>query len=163
MLVAERSGVAELPALRLRPDDPLLVDEFAREPDVAASSIFPLRASLMVNAAGQPVVSVRGLGSVEGAPARVVGVLEPYHREDRDRDAGASGKHRYVPLGDIAVTLGLNKPAVTQNVKRCREQLAEFYEAIEGHPPGNHLLVESRPQKGYRLDPDCRFVDPPDS
>ena len=53
----------------------------------------------------------------------------------------------------------MTKPAVGQNVKRCRDELAELYEAVAGVPPTEPLLIQTRPQKGYRLDPDCRFVD----
>lgn len=155
MIVAERAGAAILPDLRQRPPLPTAEPEPVAEADAATPSIFPLRVSLAIAHEARPIVTVHGLGSVEGAPAKVVGRLKPQHDEDL-AEGLAPEDHRFVLSATLSAA---SKEAAAQNVKRCRDLLAEYFEAIEGHPPPKPLLIENRRQKGYRLDPHCRFVD----
>jgi hypothetical protein len=98
------------------------------------------------------VVDVIGLTSVAGPPARVPHALRPAFDEDR-RSGIAPEDHRYrmgTTLPDLA---GMNKRTIRKSVQRCRKQLAEEYERLHGEAPPGHLLIQTRPQRGYRLDP----------
>ena len=121
MMVAERAGEPALPDTTHR----LVAETAARgiptEAEQAPSRIFPLRVSLACADEGPPRVTVRGLGSIVGAPARVVRELKPYHDEDCARHLPPES-HRFIPPGYLAAS----KPAVSQNVRRCRVQLAEY-------------------------------------
>jgi 7-cyano-7-deazaguanine synthase in queuosine biosynthesis len=121
-------------------------------------SIFPLKVTL--EETGKRLrLTVRGLGSIEGAPVTAVKGLKPYHAEDVTAGLGPH-EHRYVPAGGLAAAMSTSKQDTVQRVRRCRRDLAEQYEAVEGVPPPTPLLIENRKQKGYRLDPNARFLEP---
>ncbi|MFC3086255.1 7-cyano-7-deazaguanine synthase [Tabrizicola soli] len=102
-----------------------------------------------------PVIDIRGLGTLQGAPARVAHELKPDF--DADRAAGLSrDAHRFIAQGDLAKRVGVAKTTITQGVKRCRKALAELYHDLVGAPPALPLLIESKKARGYRLDPDIR-------
>ena len=128
----------------------------ARQGRSAGSGIFPLQVELSPSEMPPRLVAI-GLGAVAGAPVKVVRALKPAH--DRDRTEGLLREDfRFTATGDIGAALKMSKEAVTKNVERCRDQLAELHLVVEGAPPAEPLLIQNRPQKGYRLDPDCRFV-----
>ena len=90
--------------------------------------------------------------------ATVVAPLRPVH--DADVEGGrCPTDFRFTAAGAVASALKTNKSVVEQRIRRCRRELAEFYREIEGKPPGQPLLIENRAQKGYRLDPESRFVE----
>lgn len=125
-------------------DDPVVAD--------VVDGIFPLR--LTFDPDGSPRLRVIGLGDFSGKSYQVVGKLRPYHEEDR-KSATAPERHCFAPPGH----LGETKERVRQQIKRCRSELAEAYEIIEGQPPETDLLIETGNPHGYRLDPHARFSD----
>lgn len=138
------------PLRQRRPEDP------AEAPDLVLDRGRPLEVTFTVEK-GRPVISVRGLGRVEGAPARTAHELKPEFDEDRQA-ALPRTEHRYVATGTLATRLELSKDAVAQQVGRCRKELAQFHEEVFGSPPGRPLLIENKARHGYRLDPDIRVV-----
>lgn len=131
-------------------------------PDTEESSTPPPRfgAALEVRLmrdGGTPGVEVTRLGAASGAHFQVVEELHPEHREDLRRRRAAAD-YRYLPVGELARRIGASKSAIAVHVKRCRDDLAELFEAVFGAPPEDPLLIQNRRQKGYRLDPDARFV-----
>ena len=126
----------------------------ADEPAVAdvVEGIFPLR--LTFDPDDGPLLRVAGLGDFSGKSYQVIGKLRPYHEQDR-KSATLPERHRFVPPGH----LGETKERVRQQIKRCRSELAEAYEIIEGQPPETDLLIETGNPHGYRIDPRARFLD----
>lgn len=106
-------------------------------------------------------IEVKDLGVVEGAPAGPVFALRPQFAADRS-EGRAPDDHRYVPAGQMTPEAGESKSAVTQNVRRCRKELAEYYQAVMGCPPECDLLIQNRKGSGYRLDPRVMLVEPPE-
>lgn len=131
-------------------------DTFGDAPDLVLDQDRPLEVAFKEEN-GRPVITVLGLGCVEGAPARIAHELRPEF--DEDRQAGLPRtKHRYVATGTLATRLETSKDAVAQHVGRCRKELAQFHEEVFGSPPGRPLLIENKARHGYRLDPDIRVV-----
>lgn len=125
----------------------------AATPDAtdAPAGIFPLR--LEFDAGAGPYLRIGGLGEFRGAHLKIVDGLKPNH--DAACAAGLEPDHHEFVL---AGALG-DKGTVRQHAKRCRDEFAESYEAVEGAPPQEHLLIHSNARgQGYRLDPEARFV-----
>lgn len=102
-------------------------------------------------------LDVKDLGTVSGEPASIAHALKPVF--DEDRNAGRPiDECRYTLAKNITTTKKMSASAVTKNIQRCREELAEFYVAVEGTPPAEPLLIQSRGPKGYRLDPTIRVI-----
>jgi 7-cyano-7-deazaguanine synthase in queuosine biosynthesis len=130
------------------------VDEFDEVPEAGA----PLRVAFFMEGA-RPVVDVIGLTSVVGPPARVPHALKPAFDEDK-RNGTAPDDHQFrigTTLPDLA---DMNKRTIRKSVERCRKQLAEEYEQLHGEPPPGHLLIQTQPSRGYRLDPYIVVVPP---
>lgn len=107
--------------------------------------------------AGADRVEVLGLGAVQGLPASVAHALKTIF--DEDQAAGRSvGDCQYTLAKLIQLAKDMKPTAVTKNIQRCREELAEFYLALEGRLPSEPLLIQSHIPKGYRLDPTIRVV-----
>lgn len=103
------------------------------------------------------MVDVRDLDTVSGRPAEIAHGLKAAF--DADRRAGLRPQdHQFVPPGAIPSSRPFTKRAVIAAVKRCRDQLAEAHEAQLGRSPDRDLLIETRPQRGYRLDPEIHVV-----
>lgn len=100
-------------------------------------------------------LDVKDLGMVSGEPASVAHALKPVFDEDRNLGRPIDDC-RYTLAKNITTTKKMSVSAVTKNIQRCREELAEFYAAMEGNPPAEPLLIQSRGPKGYRLDPTIR-------
>lgn len=126
----------------------------AEEPSLTDTEepMFPLR--LIFDPDAGPLLRVVGLGKFSGRPFQVVGTLRRFHEEDC-MAATSAECHRFIPAG----RLGATKDSARQHVSRCRAELAEAYAAVEGQPPDQDILIESKPHKGYRLDPLARFVE----
>lgn len=148
MLIAERAGHIDLAGLRRVAHVPSPDQD--DDPDIV-HSIFPLSV-VLEKGSKDWTVKVAGLGDIIGAPANLVADLEPYHRNDVEQGVRRD-EHRYLMPYDLHAS----KASVRQNVKRCRDQLAELYELVEGEPPPRELLIEGKAPKGYRLDPEGRF------
>lgn len=102
-------------------------------------------------------LDVKDLGMVSGEPASVAHALKPVF--DEDRNAGRPiDECRYTLAKNITTTKKMSVSAVTKNIQRCREELAEFYLAMEGILPAEPLLIQSHGPKGYRLDPTIRVI-----
>ena len=147
-----RAGDPRAESRRLTPRAPVDPDE----QDLVFDPDHPLEVTFTHE--GQiPVIDIRGLGTLQGAPARVAHELKPDF--DADRAAGLPrDAHRFIAQGDLARRLGVAKATATQRVKRCRKVLAELYRDLVGAQPASPLLIESGKTRGYRLDPDIRLV-----
>jgi hypothetical protein len=113
--------------------------------------IFPLR--LIFHADAGPTLHIKGLGEFRGAHLGMVGGLKPYLEEDVEAGLPPD-RHRWIPTGRLG-----NKGTVRQHARRCRDEFADQYEAVEGRRPDSHLLVHTNSPKGYRLDPEARFLE----
>lgn len=102
-------------------------------------------------------LDVKDLGMVSGEPASVAHALKLVFDEDRNLGRPIE-ECRYTLAKNIATTKKMSVSAVTKNIQRCREELAEFYLAMEGIPPAEPLLIQSHGPKGYRLDPTIRVI-----
>ncbi len=125
----------------------------------AAPVPFPLQVAFFVEGPDH-VIQVKHLGSVRGRPAGVAHALRGQFETDR-AEGLSRDNHRFVPVGRIKISgeFATDK-AARQLIKRCRSELGEFYKAIFQCLPPQPLLIENKPQKGYRLDPDCRVIAP---
>ncbi|MCQ0972270.1 7-cyano-7-deazaguanine synthase, partial [Paracoccus sp. TK19116] len=103
------------------------------------------------------LISVRGLGRIEGAAARTACMMKPEFDEDRHRGLSRE-EHRYVPTGTLATRASVSKEVVAQHVRRCRKELAQFHHQLFDRPPARPLLIESEGRRGYRIDPDIRVL-----
>lgn len=119
-----------------------------------SSSIFPLR--LVFDPDRGPHLRIIGLGEFQGAHFGLVRNLKPWHDEDCAKQLTPES-HRYVAAGRLG-----SKETTRQHAKRCRDELADTYESIEGTRPADPLLIHSKNPGGYRLDPEARFFDAPD-
>lgn len=144
--------------------DPLTLDDLRIAPAprsgygaAAPPPLFPLRVAFFeMNDA--PAIEVDGLGCVRHGPAAVAHDLKPQY-EDDITEGLAPENHRFVPLATLSASGRHVAPnTVAQMVKRCRDELAEFYAAIEQRKPDRPLLIENRRNKGYRLDPTLRAI-----
>jgi len=123
---------------------------------------FPLQVSFsQLGEVGSPVdvVDVKGLGSVTGLPASVAHGLKTIFDEDQAEGLPIESC-RYVTAKLIPMKSNIKAAAVTKNIQRCRDQLSEYYVAVEGSEPAEPLLIQSSGPKGYRLDPTIRIVKP---
>jgi hypothetical protein len=127
------------------------------EVDVVLRPEAPLRVKFLIEDR-RYIVDVVGIGTVRGQPARVPHALKPAFDEDRSRGLGPMD-HRYLIAVGLPLLEGQNKRAIRKSIERCRESLAEDYERVFGKRPDRHLLIETKPSKGYRLDPDIDVVD----
>jgi hypothetical protein len=118
----------------------------------AATSIFPLRLSFDPDAG--PRLHIAGLGAFSVAHFDIVDKLRPYHAQGCA--ASGSTDHEFVAPGRFG-----NKELVRQHVRRCRSEFSTAYEAVEHRAPDNPILIQNQPRRGYRLDPEARFVENP--
>jgi 7-cyano-7-deazaguanine synthase in queuosine biosynthesis len=118
--------------------------------------LLPLQVEFTQDRRG-PIVSVRELGDILADQALLLHRMKPKYDEDIVA-ALSREKHRY--SRPVELLPDRSKEAVKMLVARCRRDLRDNYVAIMGEPPPRHLLIESRPQRGYRLDPDIRIVKP---
>lgn len=90
-------------------------------------------------------------------------IVDPLHRrQEEDRRQGRERSEcRYFAAGDLARDLAITKQAAAMDVKRVRQALAELYAAVSGVPPREPLLIETGDPRGYRIDPDTRFLASP--
>ena len=123
------------------------VHEVDEVPEVGA----PLRVAFFMDGE-RHIVDVIGLTSVAGPPARVPHALKPAFDEDR-RNGVAPEDYQYKIGTTLPELAGMNKRTIRKSVERCRKQLAEEYERLHGEPPPGHLLIQTWPSRGYRLDP----------
>jgi hypothetical protein len=112
--------------------------------------IFPLHV-IFSDGPGGVAIEVLRLGTVMGSPAKAAHALRGYHDEDRAEGREAA-LHRYMrpPCG-----LATSKDNFRAMVTRVRTQLADYYRGLDIGDPPSALLIENKPQKGYRLDPTC--------
>ena len=127
------------------------IDEVDEVPEAGS----PLCVSFSMDGARHVV----DMTTVFGPPARVPHALKPAFDEGR-RIGIAPADHRY----QIGTTLpdlgGMNKTSIRKAVARCRKQIATEYERLHGEPPPEHLLIQTKRSKGYRLDPGIIIVSP---
>jgi hypothetical protein len=128
-----------------------LLDDEEDDP-IWEETIFPLRLVYDPNAG--PHLTIKGLGSFSGAHVGLIGRLKPHLESDLAAKLRLE-EHTWVPPGRLGE---LSKDTVRQHARRCRREFATEFEAIEGAPPQVPILVQSKPSKGYRLDPEARFV-----
>jgi len=137
------------------------LDEPALQKEGLAPSLHPLLVAFYtIDERTRHIVEVSGLGCVRGAPAAVAHDLKPYYEEDLAAGL-APQNHRYVSPGELAAKRRhVARNSVSQQVNRCRNQLAEYYHAVMQEPPDRDLHIENLRPKGYRLDPLIRIVRP---
>lgn len=123
----------------------------ADETDLVPDPDAPLRVAF-ADENGIPVVRIEGLCVLTGPQARVPTELNPTFLEDRDNQL-APEDHRYVTSGALAISLGVSKKAIRQQVKRSRQILGESYQTVHGKEPDKDRFVQTRTPKGYRLAP----------
>lgn len=153
MVVSARTGMPILPDItQVAPifDSVPVIAPTERE-DTGTDALFPLRVS-MYSRGTRPELEVKGLGIVTGRPAGVAHALRAQFEADI-AEGLEPDDHAYVAAGTLTQEAGPSKEAVARNVKRCRDQLAEFHFVVEGALPEHDLLIESRRPRGYRLDP----------
>ena len=151
-MIIIQTGSTKLPPIKPRP--PTLPS--GPEQNLSPQNTTRLEISFEVQD-GEHRISVRSLGVIHGAPARVGHHLRPQFEEDLAM--GLHGEaYTFTPAGKLAKCDGSTKEAIVQNVKRCRDELSDFYRGIYGEDPPDVLLIQSRKPKGYRLDPDCRII-----
>lgn len=141
-----------LASLSQASDEPAVSAELVEEealPARAGQDLFPLR--LVYDPDGGPELLIRGLGMFRGAHLGLVGRLRPFLEADVSAGLPADD-HRWVPTGTVGP-----KDRVRQHARRCRNEFAEQYEIVEGRKSDSHILIQSQPPHGYRLDPDSRF------
>lgn len=124
------------------------VDEVDCVPEPGA----PLHVSFSMTG-DRHMVDVIGLSTLAGLPARVPHALKPILDEDR-LNCLAPTDHRYVIGTTLPALADMSKESIRKSVERCRKQLAHEYKRLHGRSPEDHLLVQNRPSRGYRLDPD---------
>jgi len=107
---------------------------------------------------GRRIVDVIGLATLMGPPARVPYALKPVFDEDK-RNGVAPTDYRYSIATKLPDLADMNKLSIRKAVERCRRQLAKEYRQLHGEPPARHLLIQTQPSKGYRLDPTVVVVD----
>lgn len=162
MILAELAGTATLPAALYAPDDaPDMATDAAPStglpptmPDDMIAGALPLRVSIGMDGR-RHWVEVSGLGVVTGNGARVVHVLQPQHAADTANGL-VPDRFRFTPAGRLGTSMEVSKSTLVRAVYLCRKSLAEAWEAIEGAPPPEPLLIENRRQHGYRIDPTAR-------
>lgn len=143
--VAERSGdTAMLPH-----------DAGTDARDVIPDPDAPLTVAFYRDESGIACLKVEGLCDIRRDPAEVAHKLKPAFDADR-AEGKAPEDHRFVATNELWADRG--KASIRQNVKRCRQELADAYGTLHGRKPGRHLLIENRRTKGYRLDPAIRLV-----
>ena len=113
----------------------------------------------MTGTGKQRRLEIKDLGVVKGAVASVAFALRPNYEQCRAYGL-SSENHRFVAAGALVPEAGRSKHAVAQNVKRCRDEVAEAYEAIHGRPPPKNLVIQNRRNHGYRLNPEMRLIVP---
>ncbi|RBI68412.1 hypothetical protein DQW77_16625 [Roseovarius sp. TE539] len=130
--------------------------ESIAEEDVVPDPTKPLVAAFF-DEDDTPVVAVEGLGRVKGPPAQVAHALKP-----RFDDARASGlaydEYPFVQLSALGSLRNMSKSAIRQNVRRCRQQLKEFYRDVYGAAPDRDLLIQGKQPQGHRLEPDLQVA-----
>ncbi|RUT32429.1 hypothetical protein EMQ25_04515 [Arsenicitalea aurantiaca] len=132
--------------------------EAVEEVDEEVDADAPLRLQFFMQ--GQRhVVEVAGLTTVMGAPARVPHALRSVYDEDK-RNGVRPEDHRYSIGTTLPHLADMDKSTIRKLVARCRKQLAEGYTELHGVPPPAHLLIQTRPSSGYRLDPTIVVVEP---
>lgn len=102
-------------------------------------------------------VVIDGLGEVSGVNATPAWALTPYHTADREAEV-EPGDYQFVAGGTIAQKLGVVKQTIRQRIKRLRDDLADQFEAVEGQPPDQPILIQSHGNRDYRLDPRMEIV-----
>ncbi|WBL32175.1 7-cyano-7-deazaguanine synthase [Sinirhodobacter sp. HNIBRBA609] len=107
------------------------------------------------------VVAVIGMTRIEGPPAIVPHALKPAFDQDRSNGL-APDEHRYVNILREPGGPEISKDNLRKLTQRCRDTLAQSYEQLFGHPPPDHLLIQSQPRQGYRLDPSIQLTNRPD-
>ncbi|MAQ83681.1 MAG: hypothetical protein CMH12_10660 [Maritimibacter sp.] len=128
------------------------------EEDIVLNPDAPLKVAFLEED-NRYVVAVRGLGRVAGQPARIPHALKPTFDGDL-ADRLPPEKHRYVHLISAPSLPDMNKASIMSNVRRCRNALAQYFEAVHGRPPDGDLLIQNRAGRGYRLDPMIELVPP---
>lgn len=106
---------------------------------------------------GKQVVIVKGLCRVSGKPASLAHALKAQFDDDR-KNLLPRDDHRFITAGDLAKELTVTKNAIAVNARRCRREIAEAYQTMHGQLPAQHLLIQSRPSSGFRIDPDIRVI-----
>jgi len=131
--------------------------ETALEPSLdTEGSIFPLQVSVSGSGANS-LLTVKNLGEVAGINATPVPVLIPRLLQDQALKRDPLD-FKYTPGATMAELLVTSKENARQRIKRLREDLAQFYEALEGEQPAEPILIQSA-ARAYRIDPEAEVIN----
>ena len=122
-----------------------------------SADIFPLKVTV-TGSDDMPTVEIANLGIVSGADGTPVPPLRHVHKQCHDGGLPHE-QFRYLSSRDLSHRLGVNSHVVRQRIRRFRLEFAELYEAIEGEPPPEPILIESGKNRGYRINPEAEFLD----
>lgn len=152
-LFLAQSGSGVSPSLTApEPPTPRIPETSAADrTDLVPDPDAPLRVAF-AQEDGLPVVRIEGLCTLTGPQARVPTDLKPIFLEDRESRL-LPQDHRYVPSGTLATSQNISKPAIPQQVTRCRQILGESYRTVHGKELDEDRFIQTRTPKGYRLAP----------
>ncbi len=151
MVVAEQAAIPDhVPKIAK-------VDAPSGAPQAWSSSIYPLKVRISGSATNAHVI-ISDLGEVSGVNATPAWALNRWQLEDRSSNLELS-EFRFFPGGELAGALNMTKHVVRQRIKRLRDEFAEQYEAIEGKPPSEPILIHSQGSRDYRIGPECELLD----
>jgi hypothetical protein len=145
-----RNIVAELAAIPSAVMPPDFLAEIPISDMTESFSPFKVR---IAGSGASASVAIEGLGEVFGANATPAWALRKCHELDE-----LDNRQRFIPGGDLAQLLTISKTTFRKRVNRFRQKFAEYYEAVEGSPPAQPILIQSEHGRNYRLDPDCELL-----
>lgn len=106
---------------------------------------------------GRRFIDVAGLTSLAGSLVRVPWLLAVESLNDQ-MERRAPSDHRFILTGKIAIDAKVEKFSVNQMVRRCRKAVDDAFRQVHGIAPPRVLLIETRHNLGYRLEPSCEVV-----
>jgi hypothetical protein len=103
-------------------------------------------------------VVVRDLVRLEAADSKLIRELHALY--DEDLSAGRiPDNYRYMSPSKLAERLdGIQEATLRRRVSRCREAVERAYRQKWDRGLPSDALIENKPWKGYRLNPNVRFV-----
>jgi 7-cyano-7-deazaguanine synthase in queuosine biosynthesis len=114
---------------------------------------------LALDSTGRRIV-VGGVGPIEG-PAIFILLRRLVAEFDKDRaHRRAPENHTYLPAKALAHELGMDEASLRRGIFRVRKRVADAFVESAGLVLTDDALIESRPWKGYRLNPAVVLVSP---
>lgn len=143
-----------------RPQAPANLDEVRDEARAAAQ--WPATDQLIqIELRRGQSVWVVGLCNLGIPAAQLITALKCQYDADLQAERDVA-EYAYMRSTTLAERAGARRDDawVRQTVMQIRKAVAEAYEAINGYPPSDDLIIQNRRRSGYRLNPAVRFVNP---